>query len=178
MAETKIKLRFFTIPQWEKEADWLRSMHQQGWKLTGITGPCLYKFARCTPEDVMYQLDFNPEGVEHKDEYVQMFHDCGWEYIQDMAGYSYFRKSVSEMNGTDESIFCDEDSRIDMMKRVWKGKVLPLLAIFFCLLGTLAVQRKHTVAFICTVILLVFYAVVLLQCGAAYWKVTSRQNKK
>ena len=62
----------------------------------------------------------------------------------DMAGYSYFRKPVSEMNGTDESIFCDEDSRIDMMKRVWKGKVLPLLAILFCLLGTLASMAVRT----------------------------------
>lgn len=29
MAETKIKLRFFTIPQWEQEAQWLRSMHKK-----------------------------------------------------------------------------------------------------------------------------------------------------
>lgn len=28
MAETIVKLRFFTIPQWEKEANWLRNMHR------------------------------------------------------------------------------------------------------------------------------------------------------
>ena len=39
MAETKIKLRFFTIPQWEQEAQWLRSMHKKGWKLQRITLP-------------------------------------------------------------------------------------------------------------------------------------------
>ena len=106
-----------------------------------------------------------------------MFHDCGWEYIQDMAGYSYFRKPVSEMNGTDETIFCDEDSRMDMMRRVWKGKVLPLLAIFFCLLGTLVAQRRHTAPFVMLVILLAVYAVVLIQCGIAYWRMDQRRKK-
>lgn len=177
MAETKIKLRFFTIPQWEKEADWLRSMHQQGWKLQRITPPCWYRFERCTPEDVIYQLDFNPEGIEQKEEYVQMFQDCGWEYIQDMVGYSYFRKAVSEMSDADEEIFCDEDSRLDMMKRVWKGKILPLLAIFFCLLAMLVVQKQNTVAFVMLLGLLAFYAIVLLQCGVTYWHMYNRMKK-
>ena len=177
MAETKIKLRFFTIPQWEQEAQWLRSMHKKGWKLQRITLPCWYRFERCTPEDVIYQLDFNPEGIEQKEEYVQMFQDCGWEYIQDMAGYSYFRKPVSEMSVADEEIFCDEDSRLDMMKRVWKGKILPLLTIFFCLLATLVVQRQNTVAFVMLLGLLAFYAIVLLQCGVTYWRMYNRMKK-
>ena len=177
MAETKIKLRFFTIPQWEKEADWLRSMHQQGWKLQRITPPCWYRFERCTPEDVIYQLDFNLEGIEQKEEYVQMFQDCGWEYIQYMVGYSYFRKAVSEMSDADEEIFCDEDSRLDMMKRVWKGKILPLLAIFFCLLAMLVVQKQNTVAFVMLQGLLAFYAIVLLQCGVTYWHMYNRMKK-
>ena len=177
MAETKIKLRFFTIPQWEQEAQWLRSMHKKGWKLQRITLPCWYRFERCTPEDVIYQLDFNPEGIEQKEEYVQMFQDCGWEYIQDMAGYSYFRKPVSEMSDAAEEIFCDEDSRLDMMKRVWKGKILPLLTIFFCLLATLVVQRQNTVAFVMLLGLLAFYAIVLLQCGVTYWRMYNRMKK-
>ena len=177
MAETKIKLRFFTIPQWEQEAQWLRSMHKKGWKLQRITLPCWYRFERCTPEDVIYQLDFNPEGIEQKEEYVQMFQDCGWEYIQDMAGYSYFRKAVSEMSDADEEIFCDEDSRLDMMKRVWKGKILPLLAIFCCLLAMLVVQKQNTVAFVMLLGVLAFYAIVLLQCGVTYWRMYNRMKK-
>ena len=177
MAETMRKLRFFTIPQWEQEAQWLRSMHKKGWKLQRITLPCWYRFERCTPEDVIYQLDFNPEGIEQKEEYVQMFQDCGWEYIQDMAGYSYFRKAVSEMSDADEEIFCDEDSRLDMMKRVWKGKILPLLTIFFCLLATLVVQRQNVVSFVMLLGLLAFYAIVLLQCGVTYWRMYNRMKK-
>ena len=38
------------------------------------------------------------------------------------------------MNG-DEEIFCDDESRLAMMERVYKGRLLPLLVLFFaCLL--------------------------------------------
>ena len=47
-----------------------------------------------------------------------MFADCGWEYLQDFAGYSYFRKPVAEMKG-EEAIFCDDASRLEMMRRVF-----------------------------------------------------------
>ena len=50
------------------------------------------------------------------------------------VGYSYFRKAVSAMNG-DEEIFCDESSRLAMMERVYKGRLIPILVIFSaCLL--------------------------------------------
>lgn len=62
-----------------------------------------------------------------------MFDDCGWEYIQDFLGYSYFRKAVSE-DGVAEEIFCDEESRFQMMQRVLKGRMLPLLVIFLAVL--------------------------------------------
>lgn len=62
-----------------------------------------------------------------------MFDDCGWQYIQDYAGYSYFRKAVTD-DGVAEEIFCDEESRLQMMQRVMKGRMLPLLVIFFATL--------------------------------------------
>ncbi|HIW84093.1 MAG TPA: DUF2812 domain-containing protein [Candidatus Dorea gallistercoris] len=65
-----------------------------------------YYFEKCAPEDVVYQLDYNQEGRRNKEEYVQMFQDRGWEYLQDHVDYSYFRKKVSEMTGPEE-IFCD-----------------------------------------------------------------------
>jgi hypothetical protein len=63
-----------------------------------------------------------------------MFEDCGWEYMQDYVGYSYFRKPANAMKG-DEEIFCDESSRLAMMERVYKSRLIPLLVIFSaCLL--------------------------------------------
>lgn len=53
---------------------------------------------------MVYQLDYNKEGLEHKDEYLKMFDDCGWEYLQEYAGYSYFRKAVAEDGVVSNSI--------------------------------------------------------------------------
>ena len=91
---TKTVFKWFDITMHEEEAVWLREMHQQGWKLREVKW-AFYTFESCEPEDVVYQLDYNREGLENKQEYVQMFADCGWEYIQDYVDYSYFRKSGS-----------------------------------------------------------------------------------
>ncbi|MGN0417419.1 DUF2812 domain-containing protein [Anaerostipes faecalis] len=130
MSEKKTELRFFSIMEYEKEAEYLKKRHEQGWKFVNVHFPGIYQFEKCEPEKVVYQLDYNQEGIKNKDEYVQMFQDCGWEYIKDFVGYSYFRKPESEMIGREE-IFCDEESRLDMIKRVFRGKMVPLLIIFF-----------------------------------------------
>ena len=132
--EMKKEFRFFTITQHEKEQTYLRTMHQNGWKFVRVTGLGMYHFEKCVPEDVIYQLDYDQEGAAHAQEYIQMFADCGWEHLQEYAGYSYFRKSAKDMNG-DEEIFCDDASRLAMLGRVFKGRRLPLLILFFaCLL--------------------------------------------
>lgn len=133
MKNKQVKIRLFNICQWKQEQEFLRQQHNNGWKFTKLNSLGFYHFERCEPEDVVYQLDFNPEGMAHKVEYIQMFRDCGWEYLQDYAGYSYFRKAVSEMDG-DEEIFCDDSSRLDFMKRVFKGRVIPLIIIFLCII--------------------------------------------
>ncbi len=131
--ESKKQFRWFTIFEYEKEQDYLREMHKSGWKFVKVKGLGVYHFEKCAPQDVVYQLDYNKDGLAHKDEYLRMFDDCGWEYIQDYAGYSYFRKAVSE-DGVAEEIFCDEESRFQMMQRVIKGRMLPLLVLFFATL--------------------------------------------
>lgn len=133
MRHSKTVFKWFSVFRYEQEQDYLRKMHNSGWKLTGVRFPGLYNFTECAPEDVVYQLDYNQEGVANKTEYVQMFSDCGWEYLFDFVGYSYFRKPVSQMQGNEE-IFCDDESRLDMMKRVYKGRVIPLAVIFFCII--------------------------------------------
>ena len=127
------QFKYFSIFEYEKEEKYLREMHKSGWKFIKVTGFGKYHFEKCTPEDVVYQLDYNQEGIKNKDEYLQMFSDCGWEHLQEYAGYSYFRKSASEMQG-DEGIFCDEESKLRMMERVLRGRMTPLVIIFFCFL--------------------------------------------
>lgn len=131
--ETKKQFKWFTIFEYEKEQDYLRNMHKSGWKFIKVKGFGIYHFEKCVPQDVVYQLDYNKDGLNHKDEYLKMFDDCGWEYLQEYAGYSYFRKAVSE-SGEAEEIFCDEESRLQMMNRVIKGRGLLLLVMFFAVL--------------------------------------------
>ena len=129
--ETKKTFKWFTIFEHEKEEDYLREMHRAGWKFLRVTGLGIYHFERCVPEDVVYRLDYNHEGLAHKEEYIQMFHDCGWDYLQDFFGYSYFRKPAFQA-GEAEDIFCDDHSKVEMLDRVFRGRLLPLAVIFCC----------------------------------------------
>lgn len=129
--ETKTvkKVRFFSILDWRDEQEYLTEQHKAGWKFVKQSAN-VYTFEKCEPEDVVYQLDFKGDD-KNMDEYLQMFRDCGWEYLQDYYGYSYFRKPAKEMKENEEGIFCDDESRLEMLKKVFRKKLAPLSAIFF-----------------------------------------------
>ncbi len=180
MSDQKIKFAFFTIPEYEKEQEWLRKLHNEGWRLVNASLPGIYRFTKCMPEDVIYQLDYNPEGRAERSEYIQMFHDCGWEYITDMAGYSYFRKSVSAMGENEEEIFCDDVSKIDMMERVYKGRMIPLLVILFAVIipqiflqASMGYWVNH-VLFGVYLLLLIVYIVIFVRFGSQYTALKKR----
>lgn len=144
--------------------------------------PGFYHFVKCKPEDVVYQLDYNQEGLEHKDEYVQMFKDCGWEYIQDFGGYSYFRKPVSQMQG-EEGIFCDDESRLDMMRRMFAGRYLPILVILALLILPnlfAQIQSQDADAPVLLALFLILFAVymwAIASFGYRYWKLNKWLRK-
>ena len=124
---------------------------------------------------MVYQLDYNPDGIAHKEQYVQMFKDCGWEYIQDYFGYSYFRKPASEMAG-DEEIFCDDESRLEMVKRIFFTRMVPLIVIFFLLvIPNLYTQTTDPSSAGYALnwafwILFVLYLFIFLVLGRQFWK--------
>lgn len=175
MKNTKTELRFFSVPEWKKEEAYLREQHKNGWKFVRVSGLGVYHFESCTPEDVVYQLDYNQDGVAHKEEYVKIFADCGWEYMQDYFGYSYFRKPASEMDG-EEEIFCDDASRLDMLGRVFKGRMIPLLAVFSLIIIPQLVQQSLTVTpfsrvvMILYCVLFVLYLVMFISFAIPYRK--------
>ena len=173
--DTKTELRIFTIADWEKEEEYLQKRHQEGWKFVNVTLPGFYHFQKCEPENVVYQLDYNQEGLKKKDEYVQMFKDCGWEYIQEFGGYTYFRKPAFAMIG-EEKIFCDIESRLDMMRRMFTGRYLPLLIILLLvILPNLPsffrdADNDGPILLIFFSVLLIAYAYVMASFGYQYWK--------
>lgn len=50
---------------------------------------------------MIYRIDYDQTGG---DAYVQMFEDCGWEYLFDFDESSYFRKKKEDI-AEDEDIF-------------------------------------------------------------------------
>ena len=182
MKDTKTEWKFFSIADWEKEEQYLRRQHQNGWKFTGVSFLMSYHFVRCEPEDVVYQLDYNPTA--NKQEYLQIFRDCGWEYLQDYAGYSYFRKPASAMQG-EEAIFSDDASRLDMLRRIIKGRLLPLLPIFLlCVLPNLlrpvnAYSGRVEYALLAMFIFLgALYSFAFVYFGWQFYRLYSRLQRK
>ena len=70
--DTKKQFKWFTIFEYDKEQDYLREMHKSGWKFVKVKGLGMYHFEKCVPQDVVYQLDYNQEGLAHKEEYLKM----------------------------------------------------------------------------------------------------------
>ena len=133
MKDVKKEFRWFSITEYEKEAEYLRRRHKEGWKFKDVIFPGIYTFEKCEPQDVIYQLDYNPDGMRNQAEYVQIFEDCGWEYLKEFAGYTYFRKPASLME-KEENIFCDDQSRLELLNRIFRGRIIPLIGIFGILL--------------------------------------------
>lgn len=127
---TKQEFKYFTITEYDREQEYLSKMHREGWKFTAVTGIGQYHFEQCEPEEVVYQLDYNIEGNINRQEYTKMFEDCGWEYITTYVGYAYFRKPVAAMKEQEE-IFFDDSSKLEMMRRIFKGRMIPMFIAFF-----------------------------------------------
>lgn len=168
MKNTMTENKRFGIFEYTDEQEYLRRRHNEGWKFVNVTGLGTYHFEKCEPQDVVYQLDYNKEGLAHKDEYVRMFEDCGWEYLMDFYGFSYFRKPAAEMNG-DEEIFCDDASRLAMIDRIFKGRLLPLLILMLTIVIPYFVLSitvfKSYALFIMYLIILVVYVALFIWFG-------------
>lgn len=177
-----MKPALFSVPEYVKEQEWLSRQHRNGWKLMKIIPPCFYVFERCKPEEVVYQLDYNQEGMAHTEEYVQMFQDLGWEHILDFVGYSYFRKPVAEMEDQEE-IFSDDASKLEMAERIFKGKIFPLLVLFFLVIIPLLFQlhdggtdfQKFVYGFF--VGLFIVYLSLFIQYGIQYFALKKKVGK-
>ena len=136
----RVLFRFMTVTDYEEEEKFLSEQHKEGWKLCKYWLPGIYFFDKCVPEDVVYRLDFEQAEKSEKTEYLQLYNDYGWEYLFDVNGFSYFRKRA----GSEErelEIFSDNESRIEMVERVFRRRMIPLLIVFFtCVVPQLVIQ--------------------------------------
>ena len=123
--------KYFSIAEFEKEEKYLTEMAAQGWRFVDTNGT-LYTFARCNPEQVVYRLDFSGLPLGQRGDYYAMFRDYGWEYLQDINGFSYFRKPAEGVSPEDLEIFSDGESHLEMVKKIMTAKLIPLIGLMLC----------------------------------------------
>ncbi len=137
MADPVTTIAFCTIADFKEEEVWLREMAKSGLHLKRMIVPCFYVFEKGAPEDVIYRLDFtnNDEGKD----YARMLGEFGWENCGRCVGWVYWRRSADALaNEAEGELFSDDQSRLDMVKKVVQTRMLPLLVIFFaCVLPNL-----------------------------------------
>ena len=121
--------KLFFLYDYEEEEKYLREMHRSGWKLLYIV-MYTYVFEKTEPEDVVYRLDFQSDRSQDKAEYLQMFKDYGWEYIQDINDFSYFRMPAKGVSEEETEIFCDDISKLELADRVAKYRLFPVMTTF------------------------------------------------
>ena len=131
MAENVTKIRVFTIADFKEEEIWLREMARKGLHLLRMIPPLVYVFEKGEPRDVIYRLDFT-DNDEHGD-YGRMLAEFGWENCGRCMGWIYWRRDAGELaNEAEGELFSDDESRLDMVKKVLLTRMLPLLTIFLC----------------------------------------------
>ena len=164
----KIGIRYYTVPEYEEEQEYLSKMHRKGWKFVKYVLPCFYVFEKCEPANVIYQLDYNQDGLRDRQAYLQMYRDSGWEHLCDVVGYSYFRK-LAEEKSKEDSIFSDDVSKLDMIDRVYRGRMIPCLVIFFAMICPQLVLQFvagtffNKVVFAIYILLFVVYVVMFIK---------------
>ena len=174
MADKK-EMKIFTLSEYEEEEQYLNQMARSGYLFEKVTLPGVYHFRKTAPVNMVYRIDFNPKKKEDWDSYKQMYQDYGWTYIQDLNEYSYFCKVAEDEEEANE-IFSDNQSRIDMMDRIIRRKMLPIVAIFLCCVIPQAVHmadgmytdRVSIAFYILWVILIVLYVYLIARSTAGF----------
>lgn len=124
---------FFALPDFLDEQEFLMKQHSIGWKFETFNGFSKYIFVECSPENYIYQLDYN-EDKKDEDSYIQLFEDYGWEYLLKENNFYYFRKPFSD-NIQDNTIFSNTESKLLMCRKVLTKQkrlfvvLLPILVI-------------------------------------------------
>ena len=179
--EKKIVYRIFTIADYDREAFYLREMHAQGWKLRKVSYSILlfavkYTFEKCQPEQVSYQLDFYPMKKSERVSYLQLFKDCGWKYITDFNGFSYFRKAHFEIESDAEfEIYNDATGKLDMVNRILRLRLLPVL-FFLSMLIPLFLKLLNErdvfsgLVFLLAIIDCVLLLALVVQISYIFWR--------
>lgn len=183
--EKKVMFRIFTISDYDKEEEFLRNQHKNGYQFVRFGFPGFYHFKACEPKDVVYQLDFSGVNMSEKPSYLQMFKDAGWDYLFDVMGWSYFKKDAVAEDG-EIPIFSDIESKIAMINRIFRWRMIPLLIIFFtCILPQIYNKYDRLTAggndmanslgfLIFFSLMFLLYLYIFIRCGSGLYRLKKK----
>lgn len=137
-----VKNKDYRIGNFLEVEEYLAKERALGWKLTNYDGKN-FIFEKCDPEQYIYKLDFlegrskeqasneiinNLEEIVQKmgkvsiaevdvDCYIQLFKDCGWEYVGTKNHfYCFCCPTAADMDS--KELFSDNKSRIEMCRKI------------------------------------------------------------
>ena len=186
MSKTIRRFRLFLITDYEKEEKYLSDMSKKGYRLKKVTWPGFYTFEVVEPENFIYRLSFKNPMESDFNNYVQIFEDGGWEYLFDFVGWSYFRKSGDEKN---TEIFSDDESRLELINKVFTSRFLPILIIFTLIVfpnaihvfdGSFPYVKNIFTNFASGFILFVYalYVFLIIYCGYGIYRLKKKYSIK
>jgi hypothetical protein len=113
--QSRWKFGFFPVWQEGREGRWLKSMSANGWHLKKVR-LFFYQFEKGEPRDYEYVLDFVNETGADMQEYRGLIEDTGWQYIDKMSGWQYFRIDANKAKNA--AIYTDTESLKDKYRRI------------------------------------------------------------
>ncbi len=123
MTQVVRKFRWFWDDADHAIERWLEDMARQGLHLKRIR--CLrtlFIFERGEPADVKYRIDFQLWRIDQN--YLQLFQDAGWERVDELLGWQYWRAPAAKVRGAE--IFTDVESMSRKYKYLIWLFVVPL----------------------------------------------------
>jgi hypothetical protein len=123
------KFKWFWAWQDDKEEAWLNQKANKGLLLERVSFPGIYHFRQGKPGQYVYRLDFQSLRAKDRESYFQLFEDAGWEHVEDMGGWIYFRYEVSGNEIPD--IYSDQESKLGKYTRlmIYLAAFLPIMMI-------------------------------------------------
>ncbi len=140
---------------------WLQEMASAGLHLKKVR--CLrmlFEFERGAAADVTYRIDFQMLRVDAS--YVQLFEDAGWERVDQLLGWQYWRAPTQQ--GRTPEIFTDVESQIKKYQRLLWLFALSWLPMAFILAfrGVEALGHGRQALLLLSLVVLSVYCVVRL----------------
>lgn len=114
--QLEYRTRFSFVWNYEKDESWLTGLSAQGLHLVK-PGVFRNEFEKNSAVRYVYRMDYQKiSSKANLDEYKALFEDSGWEHVDCLFGWHYFRKPFRE--GESYDIYTDRLSVKLLFKRV------------------------------------------------------------